>query len=50
MPGKARPFFSVCRDSSHKIFIDYSTGRVMASISGMLPAEILVIRDGNTFK
>jgi len=29
---------------------DYSTGRVMASISGMLPSEILVTRDGETFK
>ncbi|KAF7984332.1 hypothetical protein HWV62_15333 [Athelia sp. TMB] len=29
---------------------DYSTGRVMASISGMLPTEILVFRDGNMRK
>jgi len=29
---------------------DYSTGRVMASIFGMLPTDILVTREGNTFK
>lgn len=29
---------------------DYSTGRVMASISGMLPTEILVFRDGSLQK
>ncbi|KAF9078729.1 hypothetical protein BDP27DRAFT_1441123 [Rhodocollybia butyracea] len=29
---------------------DVSTGRVMASISGMLPTDILVTRDGETFK
>ncbi|SGY20643.1 BQ5605_C016g08112 [Microbotryum silenes-dioicae] len=28
---------------------DYSTGRTMASISGMLPSDVLVCRDGNTF-
>ncbi|KAF8890953.1 hypothetical protein BD779DRAFT_1610703 [Infundibulicybe gibba] len=29
---------------------DYSTSRVMASISGMLPSDILVTRDGSTSK
>jgi hypothetical protein len=29
---------------------DYTTGRVMASISGMLPTDILVTRDGETFR
>ncbi|SGY21437.1 BQ5605_C016g08237 [Microbotryum silenes-dioicae] len=29
---------------------DHSTGRAMASISGMLPSDVLVCRDGNTFK
>ncbi|KIM77897.1 hypothetical protein PILCRDRAFT_11576 [Piloderma croceum F 1598] len=29
---------------------DFSTSRVMASISGMLPADVLVIRDGHTSK
>ncbi|KDE09319.1 hypothetical protein MVLG_00635 [Microbotryum lychnidis-dioicae p1A1 Lamole] len=28
---------------------DYSTGRTMASISGMLPSDVLVCRDGITF-
>ncbi|KAF9072827.1 hypothetical protein BDP27DRAFT_1290170 [Rhodocollybia butyracea] len=28
---------------------DFSTGRVMASITGMLPTDILVTRDGETF-
>lgn len=28
---------------------DFTTGRVMSSISGMLPTDILVCRDGNTF-
>lgn len=27
---------------------DYSTGRVMASISGMLPSDVVVFRDGHT--
>lgn len=29
---------------------DYSTGRVMASISGMLPKEVVVLRDGHEMK
>lgn len=29
---------------------DYTTGRVMSSISGMLPSDVLVCRDGNTFQ
>jgi sodium/potassium-transporting ATPase subunit alpha len=29
---------------------DYSTGRVMASIFGMLPTDVLVRRDGNISK
>lgn len=38
------------RYPSNRILTDYSTTRVMTSIPGMLPAEILVTRDGNTFK
>ena len=30
--------------------IDYSSSRVMASIAGMLPTDVLVIRDNQTFK
>jgi sodium/potassium-transporting ATPase subunit alpha len=29
---------------------DYSTGRTMSSITGLLPTDILVFREGNTFK
>lgn len=29
---------------------DYSTGRVLASISGMLPSDVLVLREGSTLQ
>jgi hypothetical protein len=39
-----------CVQAGFNAWQDYSTGRVMASISGMLPSAVLVIRDGNTFE
>ncbi|SCV72206.1 BQ2448_4900 [Microbotryum intermedium] len=39
----------IAMQASFNAWQDYSTGRTMASISGMLPSDVLVCRDGNTF-
>ncbi|KAF9068133.1 hypothetical protein BDP27DRAFT_1266640 [Rhodocollybia butyracea] len=42
-------FLVILLQTGFNAWQDYSTGRVMASIAGMLPTDILVTRDGETF-
>jgi hypothetical protein len=41
---------TVVRLTNILCLVDYSSSRVMASIAGMLPADVLVTRDDRTFR